>query len=83
MPISESARANFETLKRAFNRDDVALMECRRRSDGAIVNVICACTFDMEEQAYNFTPFAEMASGNPFELYDPPAADGGFEEGGG
>ena len=38
--------------------------------------MICAVGFDGGE--YAITPFAEMAAGNPFEMYLPPESGGGF-----
>lgn len=76
--ISTHHKTNLETLKTAFNYDDVALMECQRKSDGATVVVLCAVSHDGKEIA--FTPFAEMVNGNPFEIYSPPNPDGGFHD---
>lgn len=69
-------KRNFETLKRAFENGDVALVECQRARDGEIVAMLCAMSFDGSE--YKITPFAEMVNGNPFEMYRPPNPDGGF-----
>lgn len=67
---------NFATLRRAWEGNNVALMECRRRSDGADVALICAV--GREGDDYVFTPLAEMVNGNPYDMYDPPTPDGGF-----
>lgn len=75
--IDDSSRKNFETLNRAWHDGNVALVQCRRRSDGATVSMICAVGYVDGE--YVITPFAEMVNGNPFELYDPPKSGGGFE----
>ena len=74
--ISESHTHNLETLREAFDRGDVALVECQRVSDGETVVMLCAVGFDDGE--YTMTPFAEMVNGNPFEMYRPPDPDGGF-----
>ena len=80
--INESHITNFNTLCDAIKNGEVCLMEGKRKSDGEIVNLICAVHFDGKE--YAMTPFAEMVSGNPFDDYYPPAQtgiDGGFFEG--
>jgi len=63
-------KPNFETLRRAFASDDVALMDCIDKSTGEHVAVICAVVFDGSE--YSFTPFARFFNGNPFEMLLPP-----------
>jgi hypothetical protein len=77
--INEAMTTNFKTLCKAFNNENTCLMECKRKKDGEIVNLICAVHFDGKE--YAMTPFAEMVSGNPFEDYYPPESGGGFFEG--
>lgn len=76
MAIPIGTKANFETLGAAFDRDDVALLEGRRVSDGEIVALVC--TVHMNDDEYILTPFAEMINGNPYEMYDPAAPGGGF-----
>lgn len=76
--INESHTTNFNTLCGAIKNGEVCLMECKRKSDGEVVNLICTIYFDGKE--YTMTPFAEMVSGNPFEDYYPPKEDGGFFE---
>lgn len=75
--ICELTKPNFETLKRAFDSNDVALMECRRKRDGAIVALLCAKQNE-EDGSVTFVPFAEMLRDNPYEQYDPPNPEGGF-----
>lgn len=74
--ISEAHSHNLETLKRAFQHGDVALVECQRVADDETVVMLCAVGFDGEEHA--IIPFAEMVAGNPFDAYRPPNPDGGF-----
>jgi hypothetical protein len=74
--ISDSHRSNLETLQRAFDHGDAALVECQRIDDRATVVLLCAVGRDGEE--YLITPFAEMVGGDPFEMYRPPDPDGGF-----
>jgi len=71
-------KKNFETLKAAFRRGDVALMECRFNATDERVAVICAVGKDGDEIA--FTPFAVMLNGNPYEMLSPPDPDGGFRD---
>lgn len=80
--IDESVNINFKTLCSAFETQHACLMECKRKSDGKIVNLICA--INVEDEEYMVVPFAEMIDlndGNPFEMYCPPAEGGGFFEG--
>ncbi|HMS56826.1 MAG TPA: DUF6117 family protein [Fimbriimonadaceae bacterium] len=70
-------RTNFNTLCRAFGRGHVALLEVQRRADEAVVAAICAVARNGDE--FLFTPFAILVEGNPFELFNPPVPEGGFE----
>jgi hypothetical protein len=77
MVLPKHHATNLETLREAFKQNAVCVMECRRKSDGATVALLCAVGWDGKE--YAFSPFAEMVNGNPFDLYDPPVPGGGFE----
>lgn len=70
--LSEADKRNFETIVRAIKNDDVALMECTLNATGEAVPVICACFID-EEENVNMVPFAQLFSGNPYEILEPPA----------
>lgn len=70
MAIQPGFIANFETLTRAFAHDAVCIMECTRAQTGEPVILICAVNHTGEN--FEFVPFAEMVSGNPYELYNPP-----------
>ena len=72
MSIPDHARANFQTLLRAANSGDLALMECTDVATGQPRYVICAVGRDHGE--FVFTPFGNLADGNPFEIYSPPEA---------
>lgn len=72
MSIPAYARANFQTLLRAANSGDLALMECTDVATGEPRYVICAVGRDDGE--FVFTPFCHLADGNPFEIYSPPDA---------
>jgi hypothetical protein len=70
MAIPEPFRRNFDTLLRAAEQGDLALLEC---TDAATVHpryVICAVGFDGSE--YLVTPLGHLHEGNPYEAYVPP-----------
>ncbi|TYR33432.1 hypothetical protein FY036_07540 [Mesorhizobium microcysteis] len=72
MSIPDHASANFRTMLRAAENDDLALLECSDAITGQPRYVICTVSFDGEE--YLFTPFGHLADGNPYEAYVPPDA---------
>lgn len=76
MALGKHHLKNFETLQNAFRDENIAIMECQRRSDGEIVALLCAINYGGGEA--QFVPLAEMVNGNPYELYDPPNPEGGF-----
>ena len=76
--IVQQHKPNFESIKRAFENGDVALLECQLKSTGETVAVITAVNRDGGE--FGFVPFAMMFNGNPYEMLNPPSADGGFVE---
>lgn len=76
MALATHHQANLDTIIEAAGHGDLAVLEARRRRDGQTVALLCAVGFDDGE--YLITPFAELADGNPFELYDPPDPESGF-----
>ncbi|WP_084455908.1 DUF6117 family protein [Novosphingobium rosa] len=70
MAIPDSHRANFNTLLRAAQCGDLALMECADAHSGEPRYVICALGRDGEEFA--FVPFGHLHNGDPYEDYIPP-----------
>lgn len=68
--IPNHARANFQTLLRAAESGDLALLECTEAATGEIRYVICAVGRD--DVDFVFTPFGHLAEGNPFEFYRAP-----------
>lgn len=70
--ITEHQKANFETLKRAFQRGDVALMECFDKQEGQTVAVICAVE---RGETVGFVPFAKFFNDNPYEQLVPPGEE--------
>lgn len=75
--LSKAATANFETLKRAAEDDNLALMECTDAKTGEKVNVICAVQTSVAEDGvtlnYAFVPLAkQFMNSNPYEEVLPP-----------
>lgn len=68
-------KRNFETLCKAFKDGQVALLDVRRKSDGAKVAAVVSVVYNHKTRDYSFTPFAIMVEGNPFELFDPPSTE--------
>jgi hypothetical protein len=77
MALATGHKANFETLKRAFDAGDVALMECQLVATGEPVAVICAAN-RMADGEIEFAPFGMLFNNSPYELLNPPNPDGGF-----
>lgn len=70
--ITEHQKANFETLKRAFQQGDVALMECFDKQERQTVAVICAVE---RGETVGFVPFAKFFNDNPYEQLVPPGEE--------
>ena len=70
MAIPDYARENFQTMLRAAENGDLALMECADAATGAPRYVICGVGHENED--YLFTPFGHLAEQNPYEAYRPP-----------
>ncbi len=70
MSIPDHARANFLTLLRAAEDNNLALMECADVKTGETRYVICAVGRDGVD--YVFTPFGHLADGNTYDAYLPP-----------
>lgn len=67
MAIPDYLSANFQTLLRAAEDGNLALMECQDAASGEPRYVICAV--GREEGAYLMTPFGHLAEGNPYDAY--------------
>ena len=73
MAIPEGHRNNFETLKRAFQAGDVALMECQCAATGDPAYVICMANRE-EDGSVDFVPVAKMFDENPYDEWIPPVS---------
>jgi len=72
-PLTDAERANFETLRQAFARDDVALVRSVDRRTGETVALLCAM-WPAGDAMTHVTPFAVMA-GEPGRYVDPTAEE--------
>lgn len=78
MAIPDPYRRNFDTLRRAANAGDLALMECSDAVTGEPRYVICAVGRAANGD-YVMTPFGHLHDGDPFEAYVPPGDGTAFE----
>jgi Family of unknown function (DUF6117) len=77
MALTSAQITNFNTMLSAARNGDLALVECRRRRDGAITAVLCVVAYGGDGVC--LTPLAECVAGDALAMYDPPDADGGFQ----
>lgn len=70
MAIPQAFITNFQTLLRAAQHGDLALVECLDAETGAPRYVLCAVS--REHGAYALIPFGHLHDGNPFEAYVAP-----------
>lgn len=77
MALLPGHKTNFNTLAKAFDAGEAALMECQHATTGETVAVICAAN-RLPDGVIEFVPFATLLDGNPFELLNPPASGGRF-----
>ena len=70
MAILEGYHSNFQILGKAFENEDVGLVECTDKATGKKVVTICAITKMKDE--FQITPLAKMFDGNPFDELNPP-----------
>lgn len=69
--IPHDVRKNFDMLNKAFQNNDVCLVESTRVSDGKAVYLLCAVN-NRGVEGVDMVPFAEMCSVNPYEAYHHP-----------
>jgi hypothetical protein len=60
---SADKRRNFETLCRAIDNRDVALLNCQHITTGETISVVCA-TNRLENGLIEFIPLARMLDAN-------------------
>jgi hypothetical protein len=71
MAITEGYKKNFETLRRAFDDGNVALVECKDNT-GAFVYTICAMSSVDDSSDVAIVPLARLFDGNPYDELIPP-----------
>ncbi len=69
--INDHEKTNFNTLLRAADNGDLALVETTRKKGGARVLLLCAMNRD-EDGIWRPVPLAELVRGNPFKIYKAP-----------
>jgi len=74
--IVQKHAADLVTIVKAAKAGHLTLVEGRIKATGEIVAMICAVGYMDGE--YVITPFAHLHNGNPYDVYDPPAPNGGF-----
>lgn len=75
-PIPKHMRGRFNTLLRAAERNDLALMSCLDAETREPRFVICAVNVDEAggETSYTFVPLAHLTpQDDPYDAYIPPA----------
>lgn len=76
-PVKAHA-ANLKTILQAARCGNLGLLECQLKLTGEKVAVLTAFGRDGDETT--LTPFAVLFNGNPYEMLNPPAPEGGFLE---
>lgn len=76
-PLADWEQKNFQTLLRAAEDGNLALMSGLDAETGEHRAMIVAIAWDGAE--YQITPFGHLATGNPFEQYIPASAEDGTE----
>lgn len=69
--LRKGDRQNFNTLLRAADDGELALVSAIRKADQQPVALVCAMQQN-EDETITPIPFAVMVEGNPFELYEDP-----------
>jgi hypothetical protein len=82
MSIPDPIKTNFHTLGKAFEKGDIALLECRDRNTGEPAYAICAINILRQadhEPEIEMVPFGVMFSHDPYETLIP-ASDSEFDD---
>ena len=77
MALAHGHKTNFQTLIKAIQAGDVALMECQLAATGETAAIICAAV-EVSGGNIEFFPFAMLFNENPYKLVNPPKPEGGF-----
>ena len=77
MALATGHKKNFDTLIKAIQAGDVALLECQMVATGESSAVICAAV-EVSSGNVQFFPFAMLFNDNPYKLVNPPKPEGGF-----
>jgi len=77
MALATGHKKNFDTLIKAIQAGDVALMECQMAVTGETAAVICAAV-EVSSGNVQFFPFAMLFNDNPYKMVNPPKPEGGF-----
>lgn len=72
--IPEGYRKNFNTLLRAAENGDLALVECTDAKTGEPKYVLTAMQREKDGQI-TMVPFGHLCDGNPYEEYLPPSTE--------
>lgn len=68
--LGKGDKKNYEQILDAAKHGRLAVMECKRVSDGKKTAVLCAVNDCGEE--VEFVPFAELVRGDPYQMFAPP-----------
>jgi len=77
MAIPDPIKTNFHTLGKAFEKGDIALLECRDRNTGEPAYAICAINIRRQadcEPEIEMVPFGLMFKSDPYEMLIPASA---------
>jgi hypothetical protein len=75
MPIPGPIKTNFQTLSKAFENGDIALLECRNTNNGKPAYAICAINIHRQadrEPEIEMIPFGLMFDHDPYKILIPP-----------
>ena len=70
MAIGTGDQSNFETILKAAQRGDLALLECEDTASGTTLRVVCAINRRGEE--FEFVPLAKLFASDPYSEVKPP-----------
>lgn len=73
MALKEGDKVNFQTLLQAAKNGDLVLVESKRLSNGEYVALLAAVYQEQPGGEFVIVPFAELVTGNPYELYEDPS----------